>query len=222
MLKIGLTGSEGTRLHDVGKIFEDLGVKVFNADVQLKWLLNYNEGVVNAVKNNLGENYVITSFINPLAFDTDEKFDKLIDLVEFPLFKLFEDYQKKYSDRSYVIFLSSLIFERKWEDKFDSVVNVFNAKSDRISNFSASNNYNLLKCYDLFENEMSSDYKNQKADYVIHDYVEENQLKKQVLNCDDAILDAYFIELKKKSKKLREMSDFFQRDNDLLNNIYAT
>jgi dephospho-CoA kinase len=214
MLKIGLTGSQGSRLHDVGKSFEKMTIDVFNADIQVKWLLNYDVDVVESVKSNFGDNYVISGFINPLAFDNDDKFNKLLDLIEYPLFESFDRFVKKHQDRCYVIFLSSIIFERNWQNRFDSVVNVFKPKEDRISLLSAVTGRNILSTYDLFQNEFDDLDKNRLSDFVIHDYLDEKQLRKQIISCDDMIIDLYFSKEKQKTKK-----DIV--NSDLIKNIYA-
>jgi len=211
MFKIGLTGSQGSRLHDVGDSFKKMGVEVFNADIQVKWLLNYDIDVVESVKRNFGDNYVISEFINPLAFDNDEKFDKLLDLIEYPLFESFDRFFKKHKGRCYVIFLSSIIFERNWNKRFDSVVNVFKPKEDRVSLISAVTGRNILSTYDLFNNEFDELEKNKLSDFVIHDYLGELQVRKQIINCDDAIMDSYL----SNERESREINE------DLIKNIYA-
>ena len=49
---------------------------------------------------------------------------------------------------------------------------------------------------------------------MIHDYLDEKQLRKQIISCDDMIIDLYFSKEKQKTKK-----DIV--NSDLIKNIYA-
>jgi dephospho-CoA kinase len=132
-------------------------------------------------------------------------------LIEYPLFESFDRFVKKNQGRCYVIFLSSIIFERNWNKRFDSVVNVFKPKEDRVSLISAVTGRNILSTYDLFNNEFDELEKNKLSDFVIHDYLGELQVRKQIINCDDAIMDSYF----SNERESREINE------DLIKNIYA-
>jgi dephospho-CoA kinase len=207
VIKIGLTGNEGSGLHNVGAQFEKIGVSVFNADVEIKWLLNYDESVIGLIKRNLGSSSIVSGFINSLAIDSDSKFDKLIDIIEFKLFDSFNKFVNKNSDRCYVIFLSSLIFERNWSTRFDMNIMVNKQYEERVLDFWRVNKYDYQFVEEMFENEISQSHKSSNSELII-DNTSESNMKKSVSKCDDSIIDYYF----KTEKELK---------SQILNNIYG-
>jgi len=191
-LKVGLNGSPGSKLTDVSNKFRKFGIDVFDADLQIKWLINYDKQVFGLIKKNFGISYTISDYINPLAFDNDQKFDKLLDLIEYPLFNSWKEFCERNSDKIYCIFSSSLIFERNWEKRFDFLANVYRPKTERIEEFKEVHNLNLSYCYNIFENELDELEKNKKSDLIIHDYLGNQTLSDQILKCDNTIVDLYF------------------------------
>jgi dephospho-CoA kinase len=211
VIKIGLTGNEGSGLHDVGGQFGKIGISVFNADIELKWILNYDHSIITLVKRNFGSAHVISGFINPLAFDNDSKIDKLIDMIEFKLFESFNRFVSKNSDKCYVIFLSSLIFERKWSTKFDMTVMVVRSKEERLVDFWRNSKYDFSQVGTIFKNEISQSFKSKNSEYII-DNLTESYMKKSVVDCDKSIVDFYFRTKKERSDNTN--------NSQIIGNIY--
>jgi dephospho-CoA kinase len=191
MLEVGLTGSRKSGKDGVAKLFTQLGVPVFDADAILKYLLNYRPGVVKSVEKAFGKSYIIGDYINPLSFDTDEKFNALLNLVEFELFESFHRFKQKQKNRAYVMFHSSIIFERNYQNKFDSVVNVFTPKSDRMERYIMQTGDTLTFVQNLFSHEISDLSKNQSSNFIIHNYYDAPDILDQVQNIDDKIFEKY-------------------------------
>lgn len=221
-IKISLTGNEGSGLHDVANEFQKIGVKVFNADIQLKWLLNFDESVVDSVKRHFGSSSIIAGFINPLSFNSDDKFNRLIDLVEFKLFDQFNKFIHKNGDDNicYYIFLSSLIFERKWYNKFDMTIMVNRSKEERVEHFWRSiGNYSISQCSMLFRNELSQEEKSRNSEFII-DNLSKNSMRKQVSDIDSQIIGYYF--KKKYNQEHRSLSTTttnFIPTNSIIKNV---
>ena len=55
MLRIGLTGGIGSGKSTVARIFEVLGIPVYNADAASKRLMQENKELVGKIKNAFGE-----------------------------------------------------------------------------------------------------------------------------------------------------------------------
>lgn len=189
---IALTGPRYSGKTGVSKIFRSMGIPVFDADIVIKYILNYNEEITTQVKNFFGNSYVICDYINPIAFDNDEKFNSLIDLVEFDLFEAYYKFQKKNKKSVYTIFKSSLIFERNYQKKFNHTISVFSPKEERISRYSMRTGTTLEKAHSLFKGEMDEMRKNQLSDFIIHNYQGSEDIKKQIQLIDDKIVDKYF------------------------------
>ena len=191
MLEIGLTGSRKSGKDGIVKLFAQLGAPVFDADAIMKYLLNYRPGVVQSVHKAFGKDYVFGDFINPIAFDTDEKFGALIDLIEFELFEAYHKFKLRYKFKKYIIFHSSMIYERNYQTKFDYVINVFAPKEDRIERYRMETGDKLSLVHNLFSCEMADISKNQMSNFIIHNYLDAPDVLRQVQNINDNIITKY-------------------------------
>jgi len=216
LLSIGLTGSCCSGKDGIAKLFRQLGVPVFDADAIIKYILNYRQSMPESVRKAFGREYTFGSYINPIAFDTDAKFESLIDLIEFELFEGYEKFRNKYKDKQYTIFHSSIIFEKNWSKKFDRVISVFSPKEDRIYRYKNLTGDNLQTIHAIFSREIDEIKKNQSSDFVIHNYTDAPDVLKQVDNIDDSIID-YYLALNKK----REIESSIFDSQSLCKNILS-
>ena len=195
-LSIALTGPRCSGKNGVATLFKKIGVPVFNADVVLKYIINYDESTVKAVRDNVGKDFVIgdkgLSYIDPMAFDSDLKFNLLLDLVEYNLFESYRKFQEKYKNSIYSVFQTSLLFERGYQKRFKYTISVFSPKEERISRYSMKTGESLEKTHSLFSKEMSEMSKNQVSDFIIHNYHGAEDIRNQVRVVDNAIVDKYF------------------------------
>ena len=54
MLKVGITGGIGSGKSVVCRVFETLGIPVFDADTAAKYIMEHDETVIHAVKQLFG------------------------------------------------------------------------------------------------------------------------------------------------------------------------
>ncbi len=211
---IGLTGSRKSGKDGVASLFKQLGVAVFDADAVLKYLLNYDPNTIKSVKDHFPPEFILSEeFINPIAFDTDEKFLKLIDLVQFELFEAYHRFREKTKGKHYTIFHSSLIFEKNIGQKFDYVINVYTPKEQRVYRYKQESGDTYGVAHNLFSRELSDICKNQKSDFIIHNYDAGPDILKQVTEIDSEIIKKYSIF---KSKN-RVDDDIFNSNGHLKN-----
>ena len=64
MLKVGLTGGIGSGKTLVGKVFNHIGIPVFNADLESKSIINTDIEVVKYLKNKFGDDIYSSDGIN--------------------------------------------------------------------------------------------------------------------------------------------------------------
>ena len=199
-LDIGLTGNRFSGKTGVCKLFKQIGAPVFDADVVLKYILNYKLDLNESVRKHFGSEYVLGEWINPLAFDTDEKFLNLINLVEFDLFEAYNRFKKTNKGSTYIIFKSSLIFEKKWNNKFDSIISVFTPKEERIYRLKNKTFKSTSIITEMLKNECDDIVKNQMSDWVIHNYNEAPDIFRQVENISSELVDLH-IKMKRSYEK---------------------
>ena len=170
MYKVALTGSVCSGKTLVAKNLELLGVPVFHADVIIKYLINNRIDVINALKTQFSEIF-IGGLIDKSKI-TDEKFNRIINLIEFDMFVAFDNWCKKHEDKAYVVYESAIIFERKLNHAFDYTINVYAPKDERSFRFHRLNKDKYSETQ--IDRAMSKEYeefnKNTEADYVIHNY----------------------------------------------------
>jgi dephospho-CoA kinase len=210
ILRVGLTGGRFSGKSSVSKLFKQIHIPVFDADAFIKYLLNYDSHLVKRVNAKFGRFYTISNYLNPMAFDNDEKFDELIQMVEGRVFDAFDDFVDKYGSQ-YVIFQSSLIVERNWGSRFDYTINVFAPLETRIHRYVNSTGESLESTWKVFEKEISDREKNSKCDYVIHNYTDGPDILRTIENLDNNFVEEYF----RLNRKIRmeEVNDNFIKIN---------
>lgn len=196
MIRLGLSGNRYSGKNKVAAEFERIGVPVFDADVVLKFALKYNYDAIANVRKYIGNDVFLGDYIN-LRKMNKETFDKVLDIFEDDLFEAYSKFEKKYSTSIYTIFKSGILFEREWNKKLDLSISVFSPQTDRIKRCKRRTAQGLLIINELAKSEMCAYDKNSEADYVIHNYDDENpkgvtgDLLKQVSDIDQKIIDEY-------------------------------
>ena len=199
MIKIGLTGSRYSGKDTVAKMFEQIRVPVFNADIILKFILNFDINVNKDILDNYGE-YIFTgpeSMIDPKKIRSKKDFDKLVNFAEFELKRAYERFRLENKQSVYTIFHSSILFERGWDKDMDFTINVFapkDVRSLRCEKITKQSAYNISE---LMKGEMNDLVKNKLSDYVIHNYssatIAFGDSCDQVNKIDQKIIDKYLI-----------------------------
>lgn len=199
MIKIGLTGNRYSGKDTVAKLFEQIKIPVFNADVILKFILNFDINVNKDILDNYGE-YIFTgpeSMIDPKKIRSKKDFDKLINFAEFELKRAFERFKLDNRQSVYVIFHSSILFERGWDKEMDFNINVFapkDVRSLRCQKITKKSSYSVSE---LMKGEMDDLLKNKLSDYMIHNYASASiafgDVCDQVNRIDQKIIDEYLI-----------------------------
>lgn len=173
MIKVGLTGNICSGYEKVGLIFKSFGVPVFDADIALKFLINYREDIIRNIKIQFGEGIYEQGAINPNKFNTTEKFDRLISIAELELLRLYESWRFVNKDASYTIFKSSILFERKLNTSMNYIISTFRPKDERAANLSRMG-VKMLEAHDIISSEMDELSKNQLSNWIIHNYNDSN------------------------------------------------
>jgi dephospho-CoA kinase len=172
MIKVGLTGNRYSGKKTVAKYFKSLGVPVFDADVVMKFIINYNTQIFKKIKQEFGENISNLGLIDTQRFDSDVKMNKLIDLIEFDMWESYSRWLVKNSDAPYTIFKSSILFERNLKRSFDKTINVFcpaKVRSERYANDSIAG-ISKWTVLEIMKQEMDEYEKNVLSDFIIHNY----------------------------------------------------
>ena len=170
MIKVGLTGNFFSGHEQISQLFEEKGVPVFDADVILKYLLNYSEKHVTKIKSTIGDDIYKDGLLNLKSIDSNKKFDSILDLVHVDLIRSYEKWRLENQDSFYTIFKASFLFERKLNHIMNFNINVYRPKQYRRDDIYNLTSINISTISDILENEMDELYKNKKSEYKIDNY----------------------------------------------------
>jgi dephospho-CoA kinase len=189
MQKIGITGSIGSGKSIVCKIFEQLGVPIYNADARAKILMVSNAETIEKVKLIFGdESYTETGELNrkhlsDIAFNNKDLLNQLNQIVHPILFKDFENWllEKEQLNIKYIIKEAALMFETDSYKKLDKFIVVTAPMELRISRTMQRDSILKEQVLLRMNNQMSQEEKLAKADYeIIND--EQTSLIEQVFS----------------------------------------
>lgn len=184
---LGLTGGIGSGKSTVSKIFLSMGIKVFDADLIAKDILE-TEQVKEEIKEKLGKefinlksNSVDKELLKKEVFNNSKKLNALNEIVH-P--KVVDIYIKKYLEfkdkKEIVIFDVPLLFEVNLERYCDKVIVVdidLNVQIERIKN---RDNIDVALINKIIAAQMSREERNMKADILIENNGSLEELKQKI------------------------------------------
>ena len=97
MVHIGLTGNRYSGKDRVAKLFKQIHIPVFDADVVLRFAINYNIELLKKLKLSMGEYYFDNVILNMDRVRCDNKFGEVIDFFKEDIFNAFDRFNKKNS-----------------------------------------------------------------------------------------------------------------------------
>lgn len=223
MLEVALTGCRYSGKSSVSKLFKKIGAPVFDSDTIIKFILNFRTYVEDPIKANVGTFVYTGGFLDASAFITDSIFDRTIDVIEFEVFQAWESFKLKHKDKPYVIFESSILFERKWEKKFDKVISVFAPKEERVYRSKMETGMRVDYIWSLLDKEIQDLEKNSQSHYIIHNYESGPDILKQIDHIDTKLIDMYIEGIKRKEgvkkTKISKNVTLYEKEENIFNSI---
>jgi dephospho-CoA kinase len=197
MLRVGLTGNRFSGKNTICKLFRQVRVPVFDSDVILKYILNYELGILYKIKDTIGYEYFEKGRLNTKEVIKDKKFKEVLKLVKPYILDAYSKFEKKHSDSVYTIFQSSILIESDWNEDMDITICISAPKEDRVNRGLQCTNLSKRSIEKIVDTEMGAWEKNNLSDIVIYNYGIFDVLD-QVSKTDNKIVDFY---LKSKIKE---------------------
>ena len=200
MQKIGITGSIGSGKSIVCKIFEQLGVPIYNADERAKILMISNAEIIRKVKLLFGnESYTETGELNRkhisnIAFNNKNLLTQLNQTVHPIVFKDFENWilAKEQLKVKYIIKEAALMFETDSYKKLDKFIVVTAPMELRINRTMQRDSISKEQVISRMNNQLSQEEKLANADYeIIND--EQISLIEQVYTLHQQFLGSFHL-----------------------------
>jgi dephospho-CoA kinase len=171
MKKIGLTGGIGVGKTYVSKIFQQMGIPIFNADEQAKKCMVEDANLKAAVQLAFGDNMYLKGVLQKealakIVFNNTEALAKLNTLVHPIVKQKFEDWCTEQS-ASMVIKEAAILFESDAHLGLDAVVCVGAPEKLRIERVQKRDGSSLEQIESRMSKQMPQSAKEELADFLI-------------------------------------------------------
>ncbi|MCD6556366.1 MAG: dephospho-CoA kinase [Bacteroidales bacterium] len=173
MYIIGLTGGIGSGKTVVSKVFENLGIAVYNSDIEAKLLMNNNPEIINKFKMIFGfEIYDDNNRLNKkkladLIFNDKNKLKTVNSIVHPAVKKHFTNWVQMQKS-PYVIKETAILFESGTYKEVDKIITVTAPLDLRISRLIGRDRLSKEAIIERVNNQLNEDYKIKNSDYVIY------------------------------------------------------
>jgi dephospho-CoA kinase len=191
MLRIGLTGGIGTGKTTVAKIFELLGVPVYNADEASKKIYHSNPGVRALLIETFGPDIYEGEQLNrqklaAIVFNDANKLETLNRIIHPPTIRDAEEWMTK-QVTPYVIKEAALLFESGSVSSLNYVIGISAPLSLRIQRVMERDKVNREQVLSRMDKQMDEEIKIRLCDFIIYNNEQELVIP-QVLNLHDQLL----------------------------------
>jgi len=174
MLRVGVTGGIGSGKTIVCKVFKNLGVPVFNSDIEAKLIINNNDKVRKHIINNFGRNIFNKNGIIDhkrllnIVFNDKFALNTLNSIIHPIVRKQFSKWQKSHTNSKFIIQEAAILFESGAYKFLDKIITVYSEKAERIKRIMERDQFNVERIEQIMGNQMDENEKCEKADYIIY------------------------------------------------------
>ena len=171
MLKVGITGGIGSGKTWVCRVFQHLGVPLFNADEEVKNLYQTDETLKGLLITEFGDSAYSPSgdfnkaFFREILLDSNKR-ETLNQIVHPLIFKRFEEWSSEQKS-PYVIKEAAILFESGADKTVDKSIGVFAPLEIRMERVIARDNRTREEIQTIMNMQLSDDALKSKVDYTI-------------------------------------------------------
>ena len=170
--KIGVTGGIGSGKTSVCMVFEALGVPVYYADVQAKYLMNTDPTLKSSISGYFGGQIYLGGTLDrrklaKIVFNDRTALKKLNSFVHPAVARDFEHWCARQTSR-YIIEEAAIIFESGIAHRFDKIILVTAPDDMRIKRVCARDNVAPENARERIKNQMPENEKIALANYVVY------------------------------------------------------
>lgn len=194
MLNIGITGGIGTGKTTVCKMFESLGIPVYNADERAKYLMNHEHFLIDQIQKHFGtESYVDGVLDRKLmaekVFHNKDLLKLLNSIVHPAVFRDTERWTNEQASKKvpYALREAALLIETGSYKSLDKLIVVTAPLEKRLERIIERDNTSEDEVMTRVRNQMEEKDKLKLADYVIVNDKDLASLQQQVLTIHEQI-----------------------------------
>lgn len=171
MLKIGLTGGIGSGKSTIARIFETLGIPVYNADRETRRLMEEDKDIVSSIIQHFGEESykegrLNRSYLASVVFNNEEKL-ALLNSLTHPITINDANNWMKLQTAPYIIKEAALIFESGSGEFLDYVIGVYAPAPLRIRRTMDRDKLTAAEVQKRMDRQINEEMKMKLCDFVI-------------------------------------------------------
>jgi dephospho-CoA kinase len=171
IFRLGVTGGIGSGKTSVCRVFNVLGIPVFQADPEAKDIMDNDPEVKEKINSITGRDLYKSGSLDrqglaAIIFNDKALLGKVNELVH----PLVSEHFMKWSDRQdapYVIMEAAILFESSASGFMDKIVTVVAPVAERIKRVMLRNNLTEQQVAERIRNQMDDDERIKRSDYVI-------------------------------------------------------
>ena len=170
---LGITGGIGSGKSTVSKIFEVLGLKIYQSDDMAKYLMGNDNKLISSIINHFGEESYIDGkinkeYISKNVFYDKEKLKTINNLVHPVVINDFKKWCLINKNEKILIKEAALLFESKSYKELDCIIYVYAEKKLRISRILKRDSHRTKDQIEHIINSQLTDKESfEKADYIL-------------------------------------------------------
>ena len=191
MKKVAVTGGIGTGKTTVSKLFEKIGIPVFNSDEIAKELMHNDKQLQAEIIKAFGDESYINNelnraYLSDVVFNDEALLDKINSIVHPYVAKEFNQWLLNQKS-DYILYESAIIFENNSEDIFDKIICVIAPEEDVISRVMKRNNFSRNKVISIINNQLPDQIKRKKSDYIVEN-INKSDLTEKIMEIHNMII----------------------------------
>ena len=180
---VGLTGGIGSGKTTVAKMFEDLGVPVYIADLEAKQITNELE-TLKLIEQQFGKTVIENGKLNrsamaEIVFSHPEKLSQLNAIIHPLVAEHFKKWIQKHKSEKFIIKESAILFEMNNQHTCDFVITVTAPIEVRLDRVAKRDSVSENEILNRMKNQWTDDLKIANSDFVINN-ITSAQTKKEV------------------------------------------
>ena len=188
---IGLTGGIGSGKTTVARMFKDLGVPVYIADIEARKLTNSSKVIKRKLIKLFGSNcyqdgVLDRKFVASKVFKDSELLDKLNSIIHPKVAAHFKRWQNK-QEGAFCIKEAAILFENGGYKQCDLTILVVSPEQERIRRVIARDQISEEEVLSRIKNQWSDEKKRKFADIIIEN-IDLISTKNQVLNIHSSLV----------------------------------
>ncbi|MFK2821037.1 dephospho-CoA kinase [Flavobacteriaceae sp. LMIT009] len=191
---VGLTGGIGSGKTTVAKMFEELGVPIYIADIEAKKLINRSKIIKRKLIVLFGDEAYVDNKINRVfvagqIFNNKDLLSRMNQIVHPKVASHFKRWLKKHNS-PFVIKEAAILFENGSYKDLDAIITVTAPIEERIKRVTKRDNSTKEKVLAVMRNQWDDKKKVELSDYVINNTTLE-KTQEQVLKIHEDILKKF-------------------------------